>query len=122
MVTGNFDIFPREGESQEQFSHRLLEGVLAEDWKFRFQGNGAEFRALGAMLGDEDDPEKVVGLTEQRGESLIRCLGSGAISLWQDDVLTEREQFEAKFGEQQQRFVPYLPLDWLNSYQSNINR
>lgn len=98
MTTGDFDPFPQSGESREQYEQRFTEAMLAEDWKLCFQANGASFRALGDALTDETDPNKVIALTEQRGESLIRSLGSGAISLWKDDILAEREQFEADFG------------------------
>lgn len=98
MTNGDFNLFPQEGESREQHAHRFEEAMLAEDWHLRFQANGASHRALGEALAEETDPEKIVALTEQRGESLVRGLGSGALSLWKDGVLAERAQFEADFG------------------------
>ena len=100
MASGDFDLFPQDGESREQHEHRFQEAMLGEDWRLRFQANGAEYRALGEELTEETDPDKIVGLTEQRGASLIGGLGSGAISLWKDDILAERQQFEADFGQQ----------------------
>ncbi len=99
MANGDFDLFPRDGESREQHAQRFEDAMLAEDWQLRFQANGAEFRALGAELADEAGPDRIIALTEQRGASLVRSLGSGALSLWKDDVLAEREQFEADFGQ-----------------------
>jgi len=98
MADGDFNLFPQEGESREQHAHRFEEAMLAEDWRLRFQANGASYRALGEALGEETDPDKIMALTEQRGESLVRGLGSGALSLWKDDVIAERKQFEADFG------------------------
>ncbi|HVA11559.1 MAG TPA: hypothetical protein VNG32_05365 [Candidatus Dormibacteraeota bacterium] len=102
MTSGDFDPFQQPGESDEQHRHRLDEAFLAEDWTLRFQANGAEFRALGQALEEEQDPDKIVSLAEQRAESLVKGLGSGAISLWQRDVIAEREQFEADFGQPDQ--------------------
>lgn len=98
MSAGDFYPLPQDGESREQFQHRLQEAMLAEDWSLRFQANGAEFRALGDELAIVTDPSEILALTEERGASLMRSLGSGAISLWKDDILSEREQFEAEFG------------------------
>lgn len=99
MTGGDFDPFPRDDESREQYEHRLREAMLGEDWTLRFQANRASFRALGDVIADETDPYKIVALTEQRGKSLVRGLGSGALSLWKDDILAEREQFEVDFGD-----------------------
>ena len=102
MSTGDFDPFKQPGESDEQHRHRLEEALLAEDWTLRFQANGAEFRVLGGALAEEQDPNKIIELAEQRQVSLIRGIGSGAISLWQRDVIAERQQFEADFGQPDQ--------------------
>lgn len=102
MSIEDFYPFKQLGESDEQHRHRLEEAIFAEDWSLRFQANGAEFRGLGDALSEEQDPSKVVDLAEQRQASLIRGLGSGAISLWQRDVIAERQQFEADFGTQDQ--------------------
>ncbi len=102
MANGDFNLFPQEGESREQHAQRFEDAMLAEDWRLRFQANGASFRALGEALTEETDPNKILALTEQRGESLIRSLGLGALSLWKDDTLAERAQFEVDFGQPDQ--------------------
>jgi len=99
MAVSDFDPFKQSGESDEQHRHRLEEAFLAEDWTLRFQANGAAFRALGDALEEEQDPSKIIDLAEQRQSSLIRGLGSGVLSLWQRDVIAERQQFEADFGQ-----------------------
>lgn len=101
-MSGDFDPFKQLGESDEQHRHRLEDAVLAEDWALRFQANGAGFRALGEALVEEQDPSKIADLAVQRQGSLIRGPGSGAISLWQRDIVAERQQFEADFGPQDQ--------------------
>ena len=98
MASGDFNPFPLEGESHEQYAHRFEEAMLAEDWRLRFQANGASYRALGEALAEETDLQKIVSLTEQRGVSLVKVFGSGAMCLWKDDVLAEREGFETEFG------------------------
>jgi hypothetical protein len=102
MASGDFDPFQQPGESDEQHRHRLEEALLSEDWLSRFSTHGAEFRALGDTLAEEQDPGNIVDLAEQRQSSLVRGLGAGAISLWQRDVLAERQQFEADFGQPDQ--------------------
>lgn len=99
MANGDFDLFPQDGESREQHAQRIKDAALAEDWNLRFQANGASLRVLGEALAEEKDPYKVMALVEQRGESLIRSLGSGVLSLWKDDVIAERHQFEREFGQ-----------------------
>lgn len=99
MITGDFGSFPQPGESAEQHEHRVQEALLGENWLARFQANGAAYRALGVELDIEEDPEKIVELIERRGESLVRGLGSCAISLWKRDVLAEREAFNEQFGQ-----------------------
>jgi hypothetical protein len=102
MTIGDFDPFKQTGESDEQHRHRLEEALLAQDWTLHFQANGAEFRALGNALQEATDPNKIVASVEQRQASLVRGLGLGGLSLWQRDVITERQQFETDFGSQDQ--------------------
>lgn len=101
-MANDFNLFPQAGESPEQHEHRVREAVLDQDWQLRFQADGAELRALGRVRAEETDPLKKIALTEQRGASSVRCLGSGALSLWKDGVLAERQQFEADFGQPSQ--------------------
>lgn len=90
---------PNIPPSDEGVRHLGEELVIAEDWDTRFTANGASMRALKAEIDATDDPEKLLGLTEIRGEALIRTLGSGALSLFKRDVVAEREGFEAEFGD-----------------------
>lgn len=99
---GEFNLFPQDGESREHHAQRFEDAMLSEDWQLRFQADCASYRALGEVLAEETDPDKILGLTEQRGESLVGSLGSGALSLWKDDVLAERQQFESDFGQPDQ--------------------
>lgn len=99
MAGDNFDPFKKTDESDEQHRHRLEEAVLSEDWNLRFQAGAAEVSALDDALADQQDPDRILDLTIERQESLTRSLGSGCVSLWQRDVTTERQQFEADFGQ-----------------------
>lgn len=91
---------PNIPPSVEGFSHELKDALTVKaDWDARFSLNGAEFRALGAELANEQDPQRILELTEQRGEALIRTFGSGALSLFKRDVLAERAEFETEFGD-----------------------
>ena len=94
----DFDPTPRNDESLELFKHRLTEGILSEDWLLRLQANIAGYTALGDELATVTDPEVILNITEQKGASLTRAIGSGGIHLWQLDVQRTREQFEADFG------------------------
>jgi hypothetical protein len=99
MVFGDFDPSQQPGMSEEVASHVFEECLLAEDWGQRFSGNSATHNALGEALATEQDPARVIDLVERRQSSLVATLGAGAISLWQRDVLTERQQFDAEFNQ-----------------------
>jgi hypothetical protein len=75
--------------------------IIAEDWDTRFTANAADMRALRSELDEVTDPEEVIRVTEMRGEALVRTLGSGALSLFKRDVIADRAEFEAEFGEGQ---------------------
>ncbi len=98
MANGDFDPFPRDGESREQYTQRFENAMLAEDWGLRFQADCAGFHALGKALAEETDFDRTLALIEQRSESFVRCIGSGVLSAWKDDVITRNQQFEANFS------------------------
>lgn len=85
--------------SGEGIQHFVEEVVLAEDWDTRFTANGAGMRAINAELAATQDPDRVLELTEMKGEALVRTLGSGVLGLFKRDVLAEREAFDTQFGE-----------------------
>ena len=87
---------PPSGEGRK---HLGLEFVIAEDWDTRFTANATGMRALRAELDVTQDPDRVLELTEMHGEALVHTLGSGVLSLFKRDVLVEREDFEADFGQ-----------------------
>lgn|GEM_PF-4435008 len=91
---------PNLPPSDEVSAHQFSEALLAEDWDKRFSEKAAEMRAAKAQLDEAQDPDEIITATERKGRALIRGLGSGAISLFKRDVLAEREQFEAEFGQQ----------------------
>ena len=91
---------PNVQPSDEGREHHGIEFVIAEDWDSRFTANAAGMRGLRAELDATQDPDKILRLTEMRGEALLRTLGSGALSLFKRDVIAERESFEAEFGQQ----------------------
>lgn len=86
-------ISPNAQPGDEGFNHLVTEVVIAEDWDTRFTANGASMWALRAELDEATEPDKILELTEMRGDALIRALGSGALSLFKRDVIAEREGF-----------------------------
>jgi hypothetical protein len=88
------------GASDEVTAHGFGEAILGADWRQRLQDNSAGYRDLSAAYADEQDPQKVVGIAEQRGAALVRTLGSAVISLHQRDVTAERQAFDVEFGQQ----------------------
>lgn len=90
---------PNLPPSDEGLQHEVTEFVVAEDWDTRFTANAAGMHAIKAELDETQEPDRVVELTEMKGEALVRTLGSGALSLFKRDVLVERADFEADFGQ-----------------------
>src|SRR5438105_9574943 len=86
--------------SDEGLEHLITDEVILVDWNTLFSENGAELREAKRKLDKSQDPNEIIELTERKGKVLVRGLGSGALSLFKRDVLTEREQFEAEFGQQ----------------------
>ena len=99
MKSDNNGLFHQPNESDEQHRHRLQEQILSEDWVLMLSSISSEFSALGSELVEEQDPNKIIDLTEQRQILLTDALGAGVIGLWQRDILAERRQFENDFGQ-----------------------
>lgn len=72
--------------------------IIAADWDTRFTTYAAGMRAFSAEIESTDEPDKMLDLTEMKGEALVLALGSGVLSLLKRDIVTERESFEAEFG------------------------
>ena len=96
-----FMTHPNVDPSDEVLREAVTDFVIAEDWETRFSVNGAGLRALSVVLAEEQGPERVVGLVEQKHEALVRTLGAGGLALFKRDTLAERAAFEARFGEGQ---------------------
>jgi hypothetical protein len=90
---------PNIPPSDEGARHSGDEFIIAEDWDIQFTANAAAMRALSVEIAATEDPDKLLGLTEMKGEALVRTLGSGALSLSKRDVVAERGGFEAEFGD-----------------------
>ncbi len=92
---------PNIHPSDEVRREAVTDFIIAEDWETRFVANAAGMRALRTELDEATDPTAVLQLTEMRGETLLRGLGSGVLSVFKRDTVAERAEFEVEFGETQ---------------------
>lgn len=84
--------------TKEVLKHAITELIVAEDWELSFSANAAASRAFKAEIETEYDPVRKAQLMVEKHASVIRGLGSAALSLFKRDVLAERQQFEGEFG------------------------
>lgn len=90
---------PNLPPSDEVKHEEITDALVNADWEPRFSSEADRYRKLGKYLETEQDPDLIIEIAEARGESLVRVLSSGAMSLNRRDVLAEREAFEAEFGD-----------------------
>ena len=90
---------PNVDPSKEVLGQGLIDFVIANDWRAAYEDTFTRLCNVQAELKLTEDPDDIILLVQKKHQTIHQVFGSGWFLLAKDNMVTQRAQFDAEFGE-----------------------